>query len=101
MAGERGGARLGRPGLWPSHVELSSKTSRDVLAVELGSNLRLQVAVIERVEEVEGEHRHEPEGQDGVGAVFVDVIGVPTIDGFVESKILDVPAACPRAVMAW
>ena len=84
--------------MWPdpADVELTGKTSSDVLVSGLGLERGLQVAMVESVEEVEGHHRHEPEGQDRVGAVLVDVIGMPTVDGFVEATILDIPPGMPE-----
>ena len=52
----------------------------------------MDVPEIEGMKEVERQHRHEPEVQDRSGRVLVDVIGVPLVDGFVESLVFDVPS---------
>ena len=77
-------------------VKLGGETASDVLEGVALPDLRFQVAMAEGVEEIEGQHRHEPEVQDGLGAVLVDVIGMPSIDGFVEPLVFDIPACVPQ-----
>ena len=58
----------------------------------------LEVPAKEGVKEVEDEHRHEPEDQDGIEGVFVDVIGMPVVDQGVEAAfVFDGPSPMAQA----
>jgi hypothetical protein len=57
----------------------------------------LEVATVEGVEEVESQHRHQTENQDGGGMVLVDMVGGPAVGSLVEALILDAPASMAEA----
>ena len=95
MRSTAGSGWLGRSR--PADVELGGEAAGDVLERGFASKLGLQVPMAEGVEEVEGQYRHEPKVQDRLGAVLVDVIGVPARDDLVEPEILDVPASMAQS----
>ena len=53
---------------------------------------RLEIASIERRKQVCRQLQHQPEEEDGVGMMAVDVIGVPAVGQFIEGTVLYVPA---------
>ncbi len=59
-------------------VELAAQTAGNMLSVVAAAVGGLEVAPVEGVEEVERQHGHQGEDQDGGGVVFVDVVGGPS-----------------------
>ena len=54
------------------------------------------VEIEKGMKEDECEKGHEQEAFDGSGVMFQDMIGVPTLDQFVESVVFDVPSLVPK-----
>ena len=53
---------------------------------------RLHVEIEKGMKEDECEKGHEEEAFDGSGVMLQNMIGVPTLDQFVESVVFDVPS---------
>src|SRR5580692_3122660 len=61
---------------------------------ELGpalADLRFEIQSEERVKEIVGKEGDQQEALDGVGVVPIDMVGMPALDQFIESMILDIP----------
>ena len=57
----------------------------------------LHVEIQKSMKEDECEKGHEEEAFDGRGVMLQDMIGVPTLDQFVESVVFDVPSLVPKS----
>ena len=57
----------------------------------------LQIEIKKSVKENERQEGHEQEAFDGGGVVLQEMIGVPTLDQFIEAVIFDVPSLMAKA----
>ena len=49
------------------------------------------------MKEVVGQEGDEQKGLDGLGVVFIDMVGVPLVGQFVEPIVLNISATMPQA----
>jgi len=56
------------------------------------TDLGFEIQGEECLKDIAGQEGHQQEALDGVGVMFVDVVGMPAVDQFVEPMILDIPA---------
>ena len=56
------------------------------------TDLGFEIQGEECLKDIAGQEGHQQEAFDGVGVMFVDVVGMPAVDQFVEPMILDIPA---------
>ena len=56
-----------------------------------GANLRLDVEIDERPEQVNDQHQRQPESGDRCGVVAIHMVGVPVSDHLVEGLVLYQP----------
>src|ERR1017187_1818880 len=88
--GGRSGSTLGSGS--GVRVELGGDQTSPVF-VQLGvAKLGFEVQAEEGMKDVVGQERHQQECLDGLGLVFVNVVGFPTMDQFIEAEVLDVPS---------
>src|SRR5450756_2189735 len=88
--GGQSGSMLGRgSGLG---VELGGDQTSPVLLRFAVAQLGLEVEADEGMKNVVGQEGHQQEYLDGLGVVFVNVVGFPTIDQFIEAEVLDIPS---------
>ena len=56
----------------------------------------LQVEIEKSVKEDQREKGHQQEALDGGGVVLQHMIGVPTLDQFIEAVVFDAPSLVPK-----
>ena len=61
------------------------------------SQLGLEVAGDEAMEDGVGDEENQPDSEDGVGVMVEVVVGVPIVDDLVEPLVFDLPAGVTEA----
>ena len=61
------------------------------------ADLRLEIQREERLKDIEGQEGQQQEALNRIGAVHIDVVGMPAINQFVEPVVFDVPALVAEA----
>ena len=61
------------------------------------ADLRIEVQRKEGLQDIAGQEGDQQEALYGVGLMFIDVVGMPAVDQFVEPMILDIPSLVAQA----